>query len=65
MAKTSKSVSFKNCVINSDDLTITEYTKDDFRTFDLMTIIKSWHGVEGVAFSLKCDEDIAPDRDGE
>lgn len=67
MAKTSKSVNFKNCIINckDGDLTITEYTKDDFHTFDLRKILEDWQGVEGVAFSLKCDEDISPDRDGE
>lgn len=65
MAKQSKSVSFKNCVINSADLTITEYTKDDMHTFDLRKILNDWHNIEGVAFSLRCDEDIEPDRDGE
>ena len=65
MAKQSKSVSFKNCLIDSKALTITEYGKDDCHTFDLRKILEDWHGVEGVAFSLKCDEDIVPDRDGE
>ena len=65
MAKQSKSVNFKNCVIDSENLIITEFGKDDCHSFNLRKILSDWHGIEGVSFSLRWDDDIEPDRDGE
>ena len=35
MAKKTKSIAFKNATISIDDMTITEFTKDDTKVYDL------------------------------
>lgn len=39
MAKASKSIAFKNATISKEDMTITEYTKDDSKTYSLEKVI--------------------------
>ena len=43
MAKLSKSISLKNAEINVDDMTITEVTKDDEKTYSLKKILQDWN----------------------
>lgn len=45
MAKLSKSISLKNAEINVDDMTITEVTKDDEKTYSLKKILQDWNGI--------------------
>ena len=58
MAKISKSVSFKNAVINVDEDTIIELTKDDEKIYRLSDILHSWDGVENISFSIKQDNEM-------
>lgn len=58
MAKISKSVSFKNAVINVDEDTIIELTKDDEKIYRLSDILRSWDGVENISFSIKQDNEM-------
>lgn len=62
MAKASKSVSFKNATINKEDMTITEFTKDDSKTYSLEKIIADWDGIDGVSITIKQDNDIPADE---
>lgn len=64
MAKISKSVSFKNATISisSEEMTITEYTKDDSKTYNLEKILKEWNQVDGISLTIKQDNDIPADE---
>lgn len=62
MAKSSKSVSFKNAVISKDDMTITEYTKDETMVYDLEKILSEWNGVEPVSLTIKQEVTIPTDE---
>lgn len=62
MAKRTKSVSFKNAVISKDDMMITEYIKDDTRSYNLLNLIEEWNGVEGISLTIKQDDDIPSDE---
>lgn len=62
MAKESKSVSFKNATINKEDMTITEFTKDDSKTYSLENVIEDWDGIDGVSLTIKRDDDIPADE---
>lgn len=62
MAKESKSVSFKNATINKEDMTITEFTKDDSKTYSLENVIADWDGIDGVSLTIKRDNDIPADE---
>lgn len=66
MAKTTKAVSFKNAVINTEDMTITEINKDDSVEYDLLTVLKDWNGIEGISLTIKFDDELKPTvNDGE
>ena len=55
MARKSLSVSFKNAVIDYENMTITEINKDSEEEFDLREVLKGWNGVMGVSLTLKQD----------
>lgn len=48
-----KSVSLKNCTINVDDMTVTEYTKDEQYTHSLADILNEWNNVDGVSIVIR------------
>lgn len=56
--KKSNSCSFKNATIDSEKMTITEYTKDDQYVFDLNKVLSDWSGIDGLSISIKKDEEI-------
>lgn len=62
MAKLSKSISLKNAEINVDDMTITEVTKDDEKTYSLKKILHDWNGISGISLTIKQDNDIPADE---
>lgn len=64
MAKISKSLSFKNCVIDINDGTITEYTKDGENVYNLKNILSEWNGIDGISFNLKQDDELEPEQVG-
>lgn len=62
MAKVSKSTAFKGAVINKEDMTITEFTKDDSRTYSLEKLLDDWDGIEGISLTIKQDDEIPADE---
>ncbi len=62
MAKTSKTTSFKNAVIDVDNMTITEYVKDETFVYDLKKTLSEWSGVESVSLSIKQETNIPADE---
>lgn len=60
MAQSKKSISFKNAVINMNDHTITEFAKDETRTYDLDSILREWEGVTDISLSIQQASDIEP-----
>lgn len=63
MAKVSKSTAFKGAVINKEDMTITEFTKDDSRTYSLEKLLDDWDGIEGISLTIKQDDEIPADKE--
>lgn len=62
MAKKTKSIAFKNAVINKEDGTITEYTKDDMKIYLIDKLLEDWDGVEGISLTIKQDNEIPADE---
>lgn len=62
MAKASKSIAFKNATISKEDMTITEYTKDDSKTYSLEKVIADWDGIDGISLTIKQDDDVPADE---
>ena len=50
--------SFKNCVIDVDNMTITEKTKEDNYVFDLKKVLQDWNMIEGVSITIKKDTEV-------
>lgn len=61
MAKATKSISFKNAVINTEDMTIIEITKDDECVYSLKKILNDWNGIEGISLVIKQENNIPVD----
>ena len=64
MAKASKSIAFKNAVIDKAEGTITEFTKDDTKVYSLDKLIEDWDGIEGISLTIKQDDDVPADEQG-
>lgn len=62
MAKLSRSTSFKGAVICKEDMTITEYLKDNTKVYSLNKLISDWDGVEGISLTIKQDDEIPSDE---
>lgn len=62
MAKVSKSASFKNAVINKEEMTITEYTKDDTKVYNLGKLLEEWDGIECISLTIKQDDELPADE---
>lgn len=62
MAKASKSIAFKNAVIDKSEGTITEFTKDDTKTYSIDKLLEDWDGIEGISLTIKQDNDIPADE---
>lgn len=60
MAKTSKSVSFSNCLIDLEAGTITEFSRDDESTFSIADVLSDFDGIMGVSISIKQCDDLLP-----
>lgn len=52
---------FENAVIDMKDLTITEFTDSETRCYDLMSLLKRWDGVVGIALTIKRKVPLPPD----
>lgn len=62
MAKASKSIAFKNAVIDKAEGTITEFTKDDTKTYSIDKLLEDWDGIEGITLTIKQDDDVPADE---
>lgn len=62
MAKISKTVSLKNATICMDDMTITEYMKDDTKTYDLKNLLNEWNGIDGISLTIRQDNEMPTDK---
>lgn len=60
--KRTKSISLKNATINLEDETVTEYTKDETRTYNIRKILKDWNHVDGVSITIKQDNEVPADE---
>lgn len=58
MAKTTKTTSFSKAVISTNDMTITEYNKDDTKVYSIEKLLSEWNGIEGISLTIKQDSDI-------
>ena len=63
MAKIARSITFKNATISMEDRLITEYLKDETRTYSLDDILQEWNGIEGINFTLKQEDEIKSRED--
>lgn len=56
MAKSTKSVSFSNAIIDIDEDTITETKKDECTTWNLSDVLKQFNGLPGVSLMIRYDD---------
>lgn len=62
MAKASKSIAFKNAVIDKAEGTITEFTKDNTKVYSIEKLLEDWDQVEGISLTIKQDDDVPADE---
>lgn len=62
MAKASKSIAFKNAVIDKAEGTITEFTKDDTKVYSIEKLLEEWDQIEGISLTIKQDDDVPADE---
>lgn len=62
MAKASKSIAFKNAVIDKAEGTITEFTKDDTKVYSIEKLLEDGDQVEGISLTIKQDDDVPADE---
>lgn len=62
MAKASKSIAFKNAVIDKTERTITEFTKDDTKVYSIEKLLEDWDQIEGISLTIKQDDDVPADE---
>lgn len=62
MTKASKSIAFKNATIDKAEGTITEFTKDDEKTYSIEKLLAEWDGIEGISLTIKQDDDVPADE---
>lgn len=62
MAKASKSIAFKNAVIDKEEGTITEFTKDDTKVYSIEKLLEDWDQIEGISLTIKQDDDVPADE---
>ena len=62
MAKKQRGFSATNSMIDFENRKLVESTKDGDLVYDLDKILKEWNGIDGIAFSIKLNQDIEPDE---
>lgn len=60
MAKEQRALTLKNCVIDLNDGTITEYVKDDTNEYTIHEILGEFEGIDGVSLTLRVEDDLLP-----
>lgn len=61
MSMVVKSESFENAIIDTSDMTITEYDTDSVRIYSLLELLKRWDGVVGVTLTIRRSIQLPPD----
>ena len=61
MSMVVKSESFENAIIDTSDMTITEYDTDSVRTYSLLELLKRLDGVVGVTLTIRRSIQLPPD----
>lgn len=61
MSMVVKSESFENAIIDTSDMTITEYDTDSVRTYSLLELLKRWDGVVCVTLTIRRSIQLPPD----
>lgn len=61
MSMVVKSESFENAIIDTSDMTITEYDTDSVRTYSLLELLKRCDGVVGVTLTIRRSIQLPPD----
>ena len=62
MAKASKSIAFKNAVIDKTEGTIVETTKDSIKIYFIDKLLDEWDGINGLSITIKQDDDVPADE---
>lgn len=60
MSMVVKSESFENAIIDTSDMTITEYDTDSVRTYSLLELLKRWDGVVVVTLTIRRSIQLPP-----
>lgn len=60
MSMVVKSESFENAIIDTSDMTITEYDTDSVRTYSLLELLKRLDGVVGVTLTIRRSIQLPP-----
>jgi hypothetical protein len=53
---------FQNAVLDMQDLTITEYSRDGTKTYNLLDALDKWDGQFGITLTVEGRKQIAPDE---
>lgn len=61
MASVVKSENFENATIDINDMTITEYGRDDTKSYSLLELLKRWDGIPNITLSVRKIETLPPD----
>ena len=61
MASVVKSENFENATIDINDMTITEYGRDDTKSYSLFELLKRWDGIPNITLSVRKIETLPPD----
>lgn len=51
---------YENALLDCSDGTLTEYRKDDTKTYSIQDILKRWDGVSGVSLTIERQLEILP-----
>ena len=49
-------------LVGLEDGTVTEYTKDETRTYNIRKILEDWDQVDGVSITIKQDDEVPADE---
>lgn len=63
MAITAECERYENAMIDTSDMTITEYAKDSVYTYSLRELLKRWDGVMGITLTIRRSIHLPP-KDG-
>lgn len=60
MAVTAECERYENAIIDTSDMTITEYAKDSVNTYSLLELLKRWDGVMGITLTIRRSIHLPP-----